>query len=71
MIQVFDYEYSPIIPTQPTKNAVAVFNTKCASIAFTHMNVDFVIAMDEETGKFKYCFSLYECEKFFTKDTVI
>jgi hypothetical protein len=64
MIQILDEEYSSLQPVMPEKNAVAVFNIKCAKIAFQYSRMDFVIALNEKTNKFAYCFSIKECEDF-------
>ena len=65
MLQILDEEYSSLQPVMPEKNAVAVFNLKCAKIAFQHPRMDFVVALNEKTYKFAYCFSVKECEDFF------
>ena len=46
------------------KRALVVFNNECAKIALNHLNVDFVIALNENTGKYAYCYSVKECEDF-------
>jgi len=64
MLQIFDTEYSSLQPVLPKKNAVAVFNIDSARIALEYDLIDFVIALNEKTNQFAYCYNLYECEKF-------
>jgi hypothetical protein len=64
MIQIISEGYENIAPQQPSKRALAVFNMKDAGIAFNYGGCDFVVALDENTMKFAYCFSLRECEEF-------
>lgn len=68
MIQIFDKSYSTMRPIEPSINAVAVFNFESAKIAFNHTPVDFVVALNEESGKFGYCNSLDEVFRFFGEE---
>jgi ABC-type transport system substrate-binding protein len=65
MIQILNDKYTNIEPMAPTYKAVAVFNKHDAELAFKYAYVDFVIALNEETGGFSKCFSVYDCEKFY------
>ena len=64
MLGILDKEYSGLQPVMSEKRALVVFNNECAKIALNHLNVDFVIALNENTGKYAYCYSVKECEDF-------
>jgi hypothetical protein len=67
MVKVLNIEYSNLTPTAPTYNAMAVFNKKDAEMAFKYSYIDFVFALNENTGTFARCNSVHECEKFYEK----
>lgn len=64
MLQILDGEYSSLQPVQPEKNALVVFNIECAKLAFNYQMIDFVIVLNEKSGKFAYCYNVKECEDF-------
>lgn len=69
MIQILDRDYGYLKPTPPSKKAIACFDMEAARICFRECGdiIDFVIALDESTKQFEYCFSLMECERFWDK----
>jgi len=68
MIKILDKQYSSFAPVAPSKNAIAVFSLDCAKLVFEHTMCDFVIVLNEKTGKFGYCFNLHEVQQFLEKE---
>jgi len=64
MIQILNDKYSNLRPIQPKHNALCVFDIEAAKIAFNYSAIDFVIVLNEKTGKFAYCHNVKECEEF-------
>jgi hypothetical protein len=64
MIPIINEKYDTVFPQAPSHRAIAVFNKKDAHMAFCYGNCDFVIALDDKTGKFAYCRSIAECVEF-------
>ena len=64
MLRILDKKYSDCQPVMPKYNALCVFDADAARQAFTYGIVDFVIVLNEKTGKFAKCFSLMDVYKF-------
>lgn len=66
MLGILNDRYTNIQPTMPKYRAVCVFDRKAARIAFNYTGVEFVFAMNEETGTFVKCHNLHEVYQFLT-----
>ena len=64
MLRIFDKNYSDCQPVMPKYNALCVFDVEAAKLAFNHGAIDFVIVLNENTGKFARCFSVKDVEDF-------
>lgn len=64
MLQILDKNYATIEPTMPKYRALCVFTLDAANLAFKYGTVDFVFAMNEQTGQFVKCNSLAEVDEF-------
>lgn len=71
MLRIIDERFSTMGPIQTSSNAVVVFNLESAKKVFEHFGVDFVVALNEETGRFAYCYNYMETERFLSNDKLI
>ena len=70
MLGILDIQYSSIAPTIPKYNALVVFNMQGAKLALQYSAIDFVIVLNEQTGRFARCNNLRECEQFLTANDI-
>lgn len=68
MLKIFNDNYENLSPINPTYKSMAIFNVEDAKLAFEYANIGFVFALNEDTGKFGICNSVYEVEKFYNPD---
>jgi len=68
MIGIFNEDYAQIVPRQPEFKAVAIFNIHDAKLALHTIGLDFVLAIDESTGRITRCHSVLEAERFYNPD---
>ncbi len=64
MLRILDKKYSDCQPVIPKYNALCVFDIEATKLAFNYGAVDFVIVLNENTGKFTKCFSVKDAEDF-------
>lgn len=64
MLRILNDKYSDCQPVMPKYNALCVFDIEAAKLAFNYCAVDFVIILNENTGKFTKCFSVKDVEDF-------
>lgn len=64
MLRILDKNYSDCQPVIPKHNALCVFDIEAAKLAFKYGAVDFVIVLNENTGKFARCFSVRDVVDF-------
>lgn len=64
MLRILDKKYSDCQPVMPKYNALCVFDIEAAKLAFNYGNVDFVIVLNDNTGKFARCYNLHDVIEF-------
>lgn len=64
MLRILDKKYSDCQPVMPKYNALCVFDIEAAKIAFNYSAVDFIIVLNENTGRFTRCFNVKDVEEF-------
>lgn len=68
MIRILNEDYAHIAPIRPEFKAVAIFNKHDARLALHEIGLDFVLAIDESTGRIARCHSVAEVEQFYNPD---
>lgn len=64
MLRILDKNYSDFQPVISKYNALCVFDIEAAKLAFNYGAIDFVIVLNENTGKFARCFSMKDVDDF-------
>ena len=64
MLRILNEKYSDLQPVAPRHNALCVFDIEAAKLAFNYGAVDFVIVLNESTGKFERCFCMEDVVNF-------